>query len=107
MGVDLQKVDELNPSYIDLEVDIGRVVLPLPGPRDDAAYPSCELILRTNQALNIEDSLVRVQIKGEKNQSKLIPLTESDNDKPLKTKTFFLYGICSLGEVNENESNFE
>lgn len=100
MGVDLQKAD---PSYIDLEAGIGRVILSLPGPRDDAAYPSYQCIIRTKQSVNTEDSIVSIQIKGDKNQSELIPLTESDNDKPLKTKTiskYFLYGICLLGEVN-------
>ena len=99
MGVDLQKIDPLFPSYIDLEADVGRVILPLPGPRDDGAYPSYELSIRTNQAMNTKDGIVSIQIKGSKNQSKLIPLTESDKDG-LMLK-FYLYGVCSLGEVNE------
>ncbi|CAF3685921.1 unnamed protein product [Rotaria sp. Silwood1] len=104
MGVDLQKIDSLFPSYIDLEVDIGRVTLSLPGPRDDAAYPSYQLIIRTNEATNIKDSLVNIQIKGDKNQSKLISLIENDNDYSFeaeKISKFFLYGICSLGELKE------
>ncbi|CAF3836154.1 unnamed protein product [Rotaria sordida] len=110
MGVDLQKVDSLFPSYIDLEVDIGRVTLSLPGPRNDAAYPSYQLIIRTKEAINTKDSLVNIQIKGDKNQSKLIPLIESDNDYSFeteKTSTFFLYGICSLGELKEISIYFD
>jgi hypothetical protein len=103
VGVELQRTDSLSPSYIDLEVDIGRVTLPLAGPCDDAAYPSYLLIIRTNQAINTEDSLVSIEIKGDKNQSKTIPLIKSDNEHPFATKSlskFFLYGICPLGEVN-------
>jgi hypothetical protein len=100
IGVDLQKVNPLFSSYIDLEADIGRVTLSLAGPRDDAAYPSYELIVGTNRVMKTEDRPISIQIKGDKNQSKRIPLI--DNDERLKAETtskFFLYGVCYLGEV--------
>jgi hypothetical protein len=103
MGVDLQKLDPLFPSYIDLEADIGRVILSLPGPRDDAAYPSYELIVRINPTVNFKDNIVHIQLKGDKNQSKIIPLIENDNknlSKDEKISKFLLYGICFLGEVS-------
>ncbi len=100
MGIDLQKDDPLFPSYIDLEVDVGRVVLPLPGPRDDAAYPSYELIIRTNQPINPNEKIIHIQLKGDQNQSKLIRLTNNDPSKAGKTSKFSLYGLCPLGEVN-------
>jgi len=102
MGVDLQKIDPLYPSYIDLQVDIGRIILSLPGPRDDAAYPSYELIVRTTQPVNLKDKIGSIQLKGDRNQSKIIPLIENENKDPLKTEKtlkFLLYSICSLGEV--------
>lgn len=100
MGVDLQKVNPLYPSYIDLEVDIGRVTLSLPGPRDDAAYPSYELII---QGMNTK---IGIQIKGDKNQSKRIPLTDESFKSPTASK-FFLYGICYLGKVNRIHTLFD
>jgi hypothetical protein len=102
MGVDLQKVDPLVPSYIDLEAEVGRVTLALPGPRDDAAYPSYEIIVRTNRTTSIADGIVSIEIKGDKNQSKRVPLIENKQETSSKGQTtsrFFLYGICPLGEV--------
>lgn len=83
MGVSLQKVDQLYPSYIDLEDDISRVILSLAEPHNDAAYSSYPLIIRTNQTMDTEDSIVSIPIKGDK----LIPLTESNNDNPFQSKT--------------------
>jgi hypothetical protein len=103
MGIDLEKTDPLFPPYIDLEADVGRVVLPVPGPRCDAAYPSYELILRAHQSINSKDNPINIRLKGDQNQSKIIRLAESDHHDPTeakKTSNFYLYGICSLGEVN-------
>ncbi|CAF3800670.1 unnamed protein product [Adineta steineri] len=110
MDVDLQKTDPLFSSYIDLEVDIGRITLSLPGPRHDAAYPSYELIIRTKETINIDNSIVSIRIKGNQNESKQYPLIESNNNQPLKTDTiskFFLYGLCPLGELKEITIYFE
>ena len=103
MGIDLQKTDPLFSPYIDLEADTGRVVLPLPGPRDDAAYPSYEFILRARQSKGSKDDPIDVRLKGEINQSKIIRLTTRDHHgstETKKTSNFYLYGICSLGEVH-------
>ncbi|CAF1436666.1 unnamed protein product [Rotaria magnacalcarata] len=105
MGGDLPKVDSLFSSYIDLEVDIGRVILPLPGPRSDAAYPSYQLISRTNQARDTNDSVVTIQIKSDKHQSKWIPLIGLFNNET--TSKLYLYGICPLGELKEISIYFD
>ncbi|CAF3752454.1 unnamed protein product [Rotaria socialis] len=105
MGVDLPKVDSFFSSYIDLEVDIGRVILPLPGPRNDAAYPSYQLMIRTNQAIDANDSVVTIQIKSDKHQSKLIPLIGLFKNET--TSKLYLYGICPLGELKEISIYFD
>lgn len=106
MGVDLQKTNSLFSSYMDLEVDLGRITLSLPGPRNDAAYPSYQLMIRTKQIINANDSLLSIQLKSDTNQSKLIPLI-NDSLKNETTSNFFLYGICPLGEVKEISIYFD
>ncbi|UJR31343.1 hypothetical protein I4U23_018839 [Adineta vaga] len=104
MGVDLQKSNPLFSSYIDLEVDVGRVILPLAGPRDDSAYPSYEMIIRTDQIKYIEDGSIIIQIEGDKNRSKRVLLIENSNSSSTKnegTSRFFIYGLCSLGDLKE------
>ena len=102
VGTDLQKPDPSMPSYIDLQAETGRVVIPLPGPRDDAAYPSYRLILRATQSIAPQDNFIDIQLKGEQEQSKIVPLITNihqESTKAKKTSNYYLYGICSLGQV--------
>ena len=102
IGVDLQKTNALFSLYIDVEADIGRVTLPLAGPRDDAAYPSYELLIWTAQTKSMDDGNVSIQLKSDKTLSKQIPLIASYSNSSIKaegTSSFLLYGLCSFGEV--------
>ncbi|CAF1154399.1 unnamed protein product [Adineta ricciae] len=104
IGVDLQKTNALFSSYIDVEADVGRVTLPLAGPRNDAAYPSYELLIRTAQTKSMDDGNVSIQLKGDKTLSKQIPLIESYSNSSIKVEgasSFLLYGLCSFGELTE------
>lgn len=106
VGIDLQKPDSSMPSYIDLQAETGRVVTPLPGPRDDAAYPSYRLILRASQPITPQDNSIQIQLKGEQNQSKIIPLianSPQESSKTKKTANYYLYGISSLGQVSSRD----
>ena len=106
VGVDLQKTESRSPSYIDLEADIGRIVLPLPGPREDAAYPTYRVVLATDSAIDAGTSSWTIQLQGEKNQSKALPLDEpSQIDSSVKEvqNEYLLYGIPSLGHVSDGE----
>lgn len=50
----------------------------------------------------MDDGNVSIQLKGDKTLSKQIPLIESYNNSSMKAEgvsSFFLYGLCSLGEV--------
>lgn len=103
--MDLHKADSIVPPYIDVEAETGRVTLALPGPREDAAYPSYEITIRTNRVVRIADGIVSVQIKGERNQSKRVSLIESKEKDASNGETnsrFLLYGICPLGEVDHD-----
>ena len=105
LGVEFQKSDSSLPSYIDLEADTGRVILSLPGPRDDAAYPSYEIILHTNKNINPKENFLKIQLRGDRNRSKIISLIDqhlNNSTKTKKTLDYFLYGICCLGKVSSN-----
>ena len=103
VGVELQKSDAVSPSYVDLETDIGRVELPLPGPRSDAAYPSYRVTVATDAPMNMESATLSVQFKDKKNQSDIIRLNERQPLDPSNHEIiaeFLLYGIPVLGKVS-------
>jgi hypothetical protein len=104
VGVELQKADALSPSYVDLETDIGRVVLPLPGPRDDAAYPSYRVTIATDSPMKMESPLVSVQLKDERNQTDFIQLNERQQPATSSDQNmleFLMYGVPIFEQVSQ------
>ena len=100
VGIELQNTGTRLASHIDLEAEIGRVFVDLPGPRSDAAYPTYRLILQTVETKGLD---MYIQLRGDAHRSQVIPLNESSkSDTPME---FHLYGLCSLGEVSSWPSN--
>lgn len=82
---------------------MGRITLPLPGPRDDAAYPTYRVILATDSPIDPETNHLTIQLQGERSQSKVLPLDEffqTDSSGKETKNEYLLYGIASLGHVS-------
>jgi hypothetical protein len=105
VGIDLYQADSFLPFFIDLEVDIGRIVLPLAGPRDDSAFPSYRLIVLNDVTHDTaEMSILSIQIEGDRYSSDPILLKDCcriDSSMLNSTNEYLLYGIRVLGQVSD------